>query len=73
MKKLPMNFKFTMEMEKALMEFTELEIEQIKYALDYLHDADISDFPKEELEALESAMRKLDMDFDSYYTENEYE
>lgn len=55
------------------MEFTELEIEQIKYALDYLHEADISDFPKEKLEALESAMRKLDMDFDYYYTENEYE
>lgn len=31
------------------MEFTEKELEQIKYALKYLHDADLSDYGKENI------------------------
>lgn len=48
-----------------IMEFTEKELGQIKYALEYLHEADLSDFGNENIEALESTMRKLDMEFDS--------
>lgn len=47
------------------MEFTEKELEQIRYALEYLHDADLSDFGNDNIEALESAMTKLGMRFDS--------
>ena len=41
------------------MDFTEKELEQIKYALEYLHDADLSDFGKENIIAMEDAMKKL--------------
>ena len=47
------------------MEFTEKELEQIKYALEYLHDADLSDFGDDNIKALESAMKKLGMEFSS--------
>ena len=47
------------------MEFTEKELEQIKYASEYLHDADLSDFGDDNIEALESAMNKLGMEFSS--------
>ena len=47
------------------MEFTEKELEQIKYALEYLHDADLSDYGYDNIEALESAMNKLGMEFSS--------
>ena len=47
------------------MDFTEKELEQIKYALEYLHDADLSDFGDDNIEALESAMNKLGMEFSS--------
>lgn len=46
----------------------------IKYALAHLHDTDLSNFKKEDLEALESAMGKLNMEFtsciDFYYMED---
>ena len=45
------------------MDFTKKELEQIKYALEYLHDADLSDFGDDNIEALESAMNKLGMEF----------
>lgn len=45
------------------MEFTEKELEQIKFALDHLHDADLSDFDVEDIRAMESAMKKLGMKF----------
>lgn len=45
------------------MEFTEKELEEIRYALDYLHDADLSDYGKENIIAMESAMKKLGMEF----------
>lgn len=48
-----------------VMEFTEKELEQIKYALEYLHDADLSDFGNDNIKALESAMKKLGMIFSS--------
>ena len=47
------------------MDFTEKELEQIKYALEYLHDGDLSDFGDDNIEALESAMNKLGMEFSS--------
>lgn len=46
-------------------DFTLEEIKQIKYALEYLHDADLSDYGETELLALESAMSKLDIDYES--------
>ena len=48
-----------------VMEFTEKELEQIKYALEYLHDADLSDFGNDNIKALESAMKKLGLIFSS--------
>lgn len=47
------------------MEFTEKELEQIKYALEHLHDADLSDFGDDNIEALESAMNKFGIEFSS--------
>ena len=47
------------------MEFTEKELEQIKYALEYLHDADLSDYGSDNIQSLESAMNKLGMSFHS--------
>lgn len=47
------------------MDFTEKELEQIKYALEYLHDADLSDYGKENIMAMECAMKKLGMEFAS--------
>lgn len=43
--------------------FTEKELEQIRYALEYLHDADLSDFDMEDIRAMESVMKKLGMKF----------
>lgn len=54
--------------------FTDDELHMIKYALEHLHDTDLSNFKKEDLEALESAMEKLNMEFtpciDFYYMED---
>lgn len=47
------------------MEFTEKELEQIKNALEYLYDADLSDYGNDNIEAMESAMKKLGMNFSS--------
>ena len=47
------------------MDFTEKELEQIKYALEYLHDADLSDFGKEIIIAMENAIKKLEIEFSS--------
>lgn len=46
--------------------FTDKELEQIKNALEYLHDADLSNFNEEDISNIESAMEKLDMDYVSY-------
>lgn len=43
------------------MEFTEQELEHIRYALDYLHDADLSDY--DDLETLENIMTRLGISF----------
>ena len=43
--------------------FTNNELDMIKYALDYLHDTDLSNLDKNKIEAIESAMKKLNMDF----------
>ena len=47
------------------MEFTDKELEQIKYALEYLHDADLSDYDNDNIETMESVMTKLGMKFNS--------
>lgn len=47
------------------MKFTEKGLEQIKYALEYLHDTDLSDYGNENIEAMKSAMDKLGMEFNS--------
>ena len=47
------------------MEFTKNEIEEIKYALEYLYDADLSDYGEENILTLENLMKKLNMDFTS--------
>ena len=47
------------------MEFTEKELEQIRYALEYLHDADLSDYGNDNIEIMESVMTKLGMKFNS--------
>lgn len=47
------------------MEFTEKELEQIRYALEYLHDADLSDCGNDNIETMESVMTKLGMKFSS--------
>ena len=45
------------------MEFTDKELEQIRYALEHLHDADISDLGSDNIAAIESAMTKLGIKF----------
>lgn len=46
-------------------EFTEKELEQVKYALEYLHDADVADLGYENIKAMERAMTKLEIKFES--------
>lgn len=53
------------EKKEFVIELTEKELEQIKYALEYLHDADLSDFGKENIIAMEDAMKKLGIEFSS--------
>lgn len=45
------------------MEFNEQELDQIKYALEYLHDADLSDYGEDNIKSLEDVMKKLDIKF----------
>lgn len=53
------------EKKEFVIELTEKELEQIKYALEYLHDADLSDFGKENIIAMEDTMKKLGIEFSS--------
>lgn len=48
------------------MEFTEKENDMIKFALQHLHDSDLSNLKKEDIEDLESVMNKFGMNFISY-------
>lgn len=50
---------------EKLLDFAEKEIEQIKYALEHLHDADLSDYGEDNIKNIESAMLKLGMKFSS--------
>ena len=50
------------------MEFTDKELEQIRYALEYLHDADLSDWENNDIKALESAMTKLGINFHTQWS-----
>lgn len=43
-------------------EFSELEIEMLKFVLDYFYDADLSNFKRDEILAVESIMRKIGME-----------
>lgn len=47
------------------MNFTEKELEEIKYALIYLHDADLSEYGKENIKTLENLMDKLNIEYSS--------
>lgn len=53
----------------AHIELTDEELEQVKYALDYLHDADLCDFGDDNIAALESVMDKLGMEYTSQLEE----
>lgn len=45
--------------------FSEEELNEIKYALEYLHDADLSEYGEDNIITLEKVMKKLGMDFTS--------
>jgi len=45
------------------MEFIEKELEQIKYSLEYLHDADLSYYGEENIKTLEELMDKLNIKY----------
>lgn len=47
------------------MDFTKEELDEIRSALEYLHDADLSDYGEENIRNLESATAKLNIDFES--------
>ena len=47
------------------MAFTDKELETIKYALEYLHDADLSDYGDDNIRTLEGLMDKFDMSYTS--------
>ena len=42
---------------------TQEDLSQIKFALEHLHDADLSEYGKENIIALENVMQKLGMTF----------
>lgn len=48
-----------------MINFTENELEQIKFALEHLYDSDLSNLCEEKLKDLESAMKKLEIKFTS--------
>ena len=45
------------------MGFTEEELDEIKFALEYLHDADLCEYGENNIKNLESAMKKLNINF----------
>lgn len=47
------------------MELTETEIEMIKFAMEYLHDADLSDMKRRDIKTIEEIMDKLGMKYSS--------
>ena len=48
------------------MEFTSEELEMIAFALEHLHDADLTDIATEHIAAIESAMDKLNIKYNSW-------
>ena len=48
------------------MEFTKEELEMIAFALEYLHDADLTNLSAEHIKAIESAMNKLNIKYNSW-------
>ena len=44
---------------------TEKEFEQVKFSLEHLHDADLSNYGADNIKALESAMKKFGIKFES--------
>lgn len=48
------------------MEFTKEELTMIAFALEYLHDADLTDMSTEHIKAVESAMNKLNIKYNSW-------
>jgi len=47
------------------MEFTTNELEMIKFSMEYLHDADLSNMEKEDIKTIEEIMDKLGMKYSS--------
>lgn len=47
------------------MEFSEKELDMVKYALEYLHDADLCEFGNENIEILEKLMDKMNIKYSS--------
>lgn len=45
------------------MEFSGRELEEIKYALEYLHNADLSNYGEENIRILERLMSKLNIEY----------
>ena len=48
---------------------TEKEFEQVKFSLEHLHDADLSNYGADNIKALESAMKKFGIKFESQLDE----
>ena len=48
------------------MKFTSEELEMIAFALEHLHDADLTDMTIEHVKAIESAMDKLNIKYNSW-------
>lgn len=60
-----MNYKITI-LKELDMEFTSEELEMIAFALEHLHDADLTDMATEHIAAIESAMDKLNIKYNSW-------
>lgn len=56
--------------KEEMFEFSEEEKEMIRFSLDYLHDADLSDFGKKNVETLENIMLKMGMSYTSQVEED---
>lgn len=45
--------------------FTEEELKMIRFALEHLHDCDLSNFNEEDIKALETVMNKFNIKYTS--------
>ena len=47
------------------MDFTDEELDMIQFAMEYLHDADLSDMTKDEVKVIEGILDKFDVIYTS--------